>query len=234
MKKTALILILLIIGSQLFSQVLNERKKPSEEVFKVFAGLFFPINQWNNGDFDGESYFMTEDGGILAIPKLDTGTGWGVTSGWSSIYPGQKLSWVMKSSFSISQSFHSGEFEGETMDASFLLFSMYISGGIQLFDRVTLLAGCGWDIPYFLFIKDGYIEGTERSDLTYWDFQGINGGIGLDIKVTENFSITAQGDYRLIDFGTGNYNGDSLPVEYFGTETWHGKIGIIYYDTLNE
>lgn len=233
MKKTVLILMLLLISSQIFGLASYKQKDSSKEVFRVFAGLFIPINQWNNGDFDGESYFATEDGGILAIPELDTGTGWGVTCGWSFIYPGQYFNSIVKSSFNVSQSFHKGEFGGDPMDASLLMFTWYASGGIQLFDRITLLIGCGWDIPYFLFIKDGYIEGTERSDLTYWDLQGINGGIGLDIKITENFSLTTQGEYRLIDFGTGDYNEKSLPIEYIGTATWHGKLGIIYYPPMN-
>jgi len=201
-KKVLLILIFLLISSQIFGQTSSRKNKPqpgneaiqqnpqisyeqkesSKEEFRVFTGLFIPIIQWNNGDFNGDSFFITEEGGRLAIPKLDTGIGWGVTAGWSIIYQGQNLNFVVKPSFSISQSFHNGKFEGDTMDASFLMFTWYFSGGIQLFDRITLLAGCGWDIPYFLFIQDGYIEGTEHSDLTYWDFQGLDGGIGLDIK----------------------------------------------------
>ncbi len=229
MKKPALILILLIIGSQLFSQVLNERKKPSEEEFNVFVGLFVPINQWNNGEFDGDSYFVSEEGGILAIPKLDTGIGWGAIAGWSFTYPGQWVNFIVKSSFSVSQSFHSGEFGGDPMDASFLMFSLDIAGGVQIFDRVTLLLSCGWGIPYFLSIKDGYIEGTERSDLTYWDLQDLNGGFGVDIEITKKVSLFALGEYRLIDFGTGKFDDGSLKVEYFGTSTWHGKLGLLYY-----
>ena len=229
MKKTALILILLIIGSQLFSQVLNEQKKPSEEEFNVFVGLFVPINQWNNGDFDGDSYFVSDEGGILAIPALDTGIGWGATAGFSFTYPIRMVNFVTKSSFSVSQSFHRGEFLGDPMDASFLMFSLDWACGLRIFDRVTFLLSCGWDIPYFLIIKNGYINGTEHSDLTYWDFQGLNGGVGLEIKVFENFSLTVQGEHRLIDFGTGKFDDGSLMVEYFGTATWHGKLGFLYY-----
>ncbi len=126
------------------------QKTPSNEESKVFVGLFVPIIQWNNGDFDGESYFATEEGGALAIPKLDTGIGWGVAAGWSITYPGQRFNFLVKCFLSVSQSFHSGEFEGNSMDASFLIFSWYASGGIQLFDRVTLLIGCGWDISFSL------------------------------------------------------------------------------------
>ena len=220
---------LLLISSQIFSLASYRQKESLKEEFGVFAGLFIPINQWNNGDFDGESYFVTDDGGVLAIPELDTGIGWGVTAGFSFTYPIRTVNFVIKPSLSVSQSFHRGEFLGDPMDASFLMFSLDWACGLQIFDRVTFLLSCGWGVPYFLFIEKGYSTGSETSDLTYWDLQALNGGFGVDIKITEKISLFTLGEYRLIDFGTGKYNGESLVVEYFGTSTWHGKLGLIYY-----
>lgn len=199
-------------------------RKPSTPI-GIFASLFIPVSSFPGEDFSGDMIFS--DGSFtLAVPSMPLGIGWGASIGFE--FPlGAGGAFFMREAFVVQQTFHAGEFQGEPMRASNLLFSLDVGVGYRVLRFASAYASVGWAIPYWIFVEDGYAEGAVTENLSYFGIEGLEALAGAEFRVSDRIAIFAEAVYRLLDFGDASFADRSLvPLEYFGSSGWNFRAGL--------
>ncbi|MBU0926645.1 MAG: hypothetical protein KKA67_02745 [Spirochaetes bacterium] len=190
-----------------------------------FATISMPVSSLSGADFSGENFYG--DGSfVIAVPSMPVGIGWGASVGFE--FPlGADGAFSMREDFTIQQTFHAGEFLGSPMRSSSLLCVMHAGASYRAPRLASIYASVGWAIPYWIFIEDGFSDGSTTGNLSYLGIEGIEALAGAELRLTEDVSLFAEAIYRLLDFGNADFDDRALvPVEYFGAAGWNFRAGL--------
>lgn len=209
-------------NAQLFGEKFAQESK-NGMMMGLFIGPFYTYNLWNDGDFNGNEFYIVEDG-ILVIPKLEPGRGWGIQIGLQMFVLSNLF---IRNCFSVTQTFHSGHYLTDSLSARLLTYHFSFGIGYQLFDFFALYAKACWMIPYYLTIDQGYYRETEGFEFSYFGIEGVSAGLGVELYLNQDFSIFGEADYGLWSFGDVLYGEKAMrPTSYIETVAWQIRTGI--------
>jgi len=138
------------------------------------------------GGFDGRTAFDA-GGEILVVPRLETGFGAGGILGYRGANWGYEAGGFYKA--------NNGSFAGSAFDTSTAGFTFDIEWlpFARTILQPYLAAGVGIST---LTVKDGSSDGALVGDALYY-VGGFRAGLGIEVCVTKQFFIRAQGLYKI-------------------------------------
>ncbi|MBU0935935.1 MAG: porin family protein [Spirochaetes bacterium] len=205
------------------AQPVLQENSERETVFNPFICAFTPVAAISGADFSGELSFSTGSD-LIAIPAIATGFGWGAAAGYEMAF---KNGFYMRSILYAEQSFHEAVFQESKLTVSALSFSWNLGISWRIVQKLGIYATAGWSIPYWLFVQNGYQNGSETSTVSYFGVEGIDAGFGADLTLIGRSGIFAEAIYRILDYGDASFADRTLvPIEYLHAAAWHFRIGL--------
>lgn len=191
------------------------------ETFYVKEGVYVgAIVGYNavDGDFDGDTVLVSFDQ-IVAVPKVSSALGWGITLGYRSDNYAWELSYL--------ESKHDATWIGLDSDVDYTMWNLdYKKFFSEKRTQPFIIAGIA--VPQ-LVLKDGSADSFGNVTDASFNGIGINLGIGLAYYFTNKLSLNGAAIYRLMSYGSASGAAGSQTLEdSLGGSAINFNMGVMY------
>lgn len=183
----------------------------------VYVGAIAAYNAVD-GDFDGDLVLVSFDQ-ILAVPKVSSALGWGITLGYRSDNYALELGYL--------KSEHDATWAGLQSDVDYTMWNLdYKYFFSEKRTQPFFLVGLA--LPK-LVLKDGSVDSFGNVSDASFNGIGINLGIGLAHYLTEKLSLNGTAIYRLMSYGSASgAAGSQTLVDALGGSALNFNVGVMY------